>query len=532
MIHLHFSRKYIVSIFVLLLASLGAGLPPANLAPVPATSVDSISPAELRTHLKFLTSEELGGRYTLSPNFAIVARYLATQLESYGFQGAGDHGDFLQHFTVISTKPDMEKTSLSITDQGQTTNYSFGDFYTSPGGGDGKVEGQLVFAGGGISSPSQHHDDYANLDVKGKIVLLANITPEGVDASRLQRNESGERAAIAHGAAGVLRIPPQRFIEFMKSPGFKERFGSREDVHLAQGSENHMPVLALSPALAEKLLTSIGLSLKKVQEAERDHTALAVKVTTISVSMNVVYQQRQVITQNVVGRLEGTDPQLKKEYVIFSAHYDHLQANDKGEIYPGADDDGSGTTSVLAIAHAMALDRPKRSILVMFHAGEELGLLGSEYNTDYAPAVPLDNVLADLNIDMIGRSKPPGDEERLDLHLTDANTIYLVGSNRISKELHKISEQTNSEYARLKLDYYYNDPSNPERIYFRSDHWNYAKHGIPVIFYFDGTHVDYHKPTDTIDKIDFDKMTRVARLVFETGWRLANLDHHLARDSN
>ena len=187
---------------------------------------------------------------------------------------------------------------------------------------------------------------------------------------------------------------------------------------------------------------------------------------------------------------------------------------------------------MLAIAHAMALDRPKRSILVIFHAGEELGLLGSEYNTDYAPAVPLENVLADLNIGMIGRSKPPGDEERLDAHLSDANTIYLVGSNRLSKELHKISEDTNSQYQKLKLDYYYNDPGNPERIYYRSDHWNYAKHGIPVIFYFDGIHVDYHKPTDTVDKIDFAKMTSVARLVFETGWRLANLDHHLARDVN
>jgi Zn-dependent M28 family amino/carboxypeptidase len=208
-----------------------------------------------------------------------------------------------------------------------------------------------------------------------------------------------------------------------------------------------------------------------------------------------------------------------------------LQTDDKGAIYPGADDDGSGTTSVLTIAHAMALQRPKRSVLVIFHAGEELGLLGSKYNTDYSPAVPLDHIIADLNIDMIGRSRPVDDHEKLDEHLTDTNTIYLVGSNRISTELHKISEETNSDYQKLKLDYYYNDPANPERIYYRSDHWNYAKHNIPVIFYFDGTHVDYHKTTDTIDKIDFDKMTKVARLVFETGWRLANLDHDLAKDT-
>jgi len=245
--------------------------------------------------------------------------------------------------------------------------------------------------------------------------------------------------------------------------------------------------------------------------------------------MSIAAQQTRSATQNVAGILEGSDPQLKNEYVVFSAHYDHLKTGPNGEIYHGADDDGSGTTAVLAIAHAMSLDRPKRSILVIFHAGEELGLLGSEYNTDYAPVVPLDKMVADLNIDMIGRSKPEGDTAKDDEHLTDANTVYLVGSNRISAELHQLSEETNAQFQKMKLDYYYNDPNNPERIYFRSDHWNYAKHGVPIIFYFDGTHVDYHKPTDTVDKIDFTKMTQITRLVFETGWRIANLDHRLAK---
>ena len=185
----------------------------------------------------------------------------------------------------------------------------------------------------------------------------------------------------------------------------------------------------------------------------------------------------------------------------------------------------------------MSANVPQTAGLPMYdppelHAGEELGLLGSEYNTDFSPAVPLEKIVADLNIDMIGRSKPLGDKASEDEHLTDANTVYLVGADRISKELHKLSEQTNSDYQKLNLDYHYNDPANPERIYFRSDHWNYAKHGIPVIFYFDGTHVDYHKPTDTVNKIDFTKLTNVTRLVFETGWRIANLDHRLAKTTN
>ena len=178
----------------------------------------------------------------------------------------------------------------------------------------------------------------------------------------------------------------------------------------------------------------------------------------------------------------------------------------------------------------MSLERPKRSIYVIFHSGEELGLLGSEYNSDYGHVIPLEKMAVDLNIDMIGRSKSPGDTLPLDEHLTAADTIYLVGANRISTELNQLSEKTNADTEKLKIDYYYNDPNNAERIYFRSDHWNYAKHGVPIIFYFDGTSVDYHQPTDTVDKIDFDKMSRVTKLVYSTGWRIANLDHPLKKD--
>ena len=496
------------------------------LPPVPST-VDSITPGELRMHLQFLASEELGGRYTLSPNFAIAARYLASHLEAYGFKGAGDHGGFLQTFQVISAKPDTAKSALELTIKGKPTSYHFGDFYIPAEGGNGEVQGQVVFVGAGISSPSQHHDDYAGLDVKGKIVFLVPGMSQGLDISKLDDNERGQGAARAHGAIGILQLPQQRFLELMKNKGFQERAASRESVRLARNAEGSLPTLTLGPSLAEGLLAAYRMDVKSAYDVNRKQDAQA-KNLDITAKMTVAQQLTHSTTQNVAGILEGTDPVLKQEYVVFSAHYDHLKTGPGGEIYPGADDDGSGTTSVLTIAHALSMERPKRSVLVMFHAGEELGLLGSEYNTDYAPVVPLKQMVADLNIDMIGRSKLPGDNALQDEHLTDANTVYLVGSNRISQELHQLSEETNSQFQKMKLDYYYNDPNNPERIYFRSDHWNYAKHGIPIIFYFDGTSVDYHRPTDTIDKIDFTKMTKVARLVFETGWRIANLDHRLA----
>jgi Peptidase family M28 len=507
--------------------AISAGAAPPNLPPVPNT-VDSITPTELRMHLQFLASDELGGRYTLAPNFAIAARYLATRLESYGFRGAGDQGGFLQTFEVVAVKPDAPNCALTLTIGDKTSNHPFGDFVLSGATGTGSAAGSVVFVGAGISSRSQKHDDYAGLDVKDKVVLIAPGTPPGIDSSKLGPAEQGEAAARGHGAVGVLQIPPQRIADFMRNKGFAERAAGRESVQLARESEGKLPSITLGPDLADKILALAGLDLKAVYNAA-GKKPLTPQALGASVRIDVVVQQARSTTQNVAGILEGTDPQLKNEYVIFSAHYDHLKTGTDGRIFPGADDDGSGTTAVLAIARAMSLNRPKRSVLVMFHAGEELGLLGSEYNTDYAPAVPLDKMVVDLNIDMIGRSKPSGDENSLDEHLTGPNSVYLVGSNRISKELHELSEETNAQFQQMKLDYYYNDPNNPERIYYRSDHWNYAKHGVPIIFYFDGTHVDYHRPTDTVDKIDFTKLTQVTRLVFETGWRIANLDHRLSK---
>ncbi|HZU22223.1 MAG TPA: M28 family peptidase, partial [Terriglobales bacterium] len=370
---------------------------------------------------------------------------------------------------------------------------------------------------------------YANLDVHGKVVLFAAGVPQGVDDARLSPEEEGERAARAHGAVGVLTLLPARFANAMRA-GQGRAFGARPRVSLAKDSEDSLPGMALTPDVANKLLALASTDVEKVLSAVEAGSALEPKALEAQAEIKIAVEATRTTTQNVVAVLPGTDARLKDEYVAFSAHYDHLQTNAQGKIYPGADDDGSGTTSVLTIAHALALHPARRSVFIIFHAGEELGLLGSRYNTDYAPAVPLKNIVADLNIDMIGRSKPAGDSEEKDKNLTDPGTIYLVGADRISKELNAISEATNQKFEKLNLNYLYNDPRNPERIYYRSDHWNYAKHGVPIIFYFDGTHVDYHQPSDTIDKIDFNKMSRVARLVYETGWQLLNMDHRLAID--
>ncbi len=234
---------------------------------------------------------------------------------------------------------------------------------------------------------------------------------------------------------------------------------------------------------------------------------------------------KKVDTENVIAIIEGSEK--PEEYVVISAHLDHVGV-DNGEIYNGADDDGSGTVAMLEIAQAFkkAVKRgkgPKRSIVFLHVTGEEKGLLGSKYYTDTDPIYPLENTVVNLNIDMIGRIDPTRKAKNRDY-------IYLIGSDHDSKDLHNLSEQTNKETLNMTLDYRFNDKNDPNRFYFRSDHYNFAKNGIPIIFYFTGTHEDYHKPTDTVDKIEFDLLELRTKLIFYTAWNIANRGERLVVD--
>jgi Zn-dependent M28 family amino/carboxypeptidase len=243
-------------------------------------------------------------------------------------------------------------------------------------------------------------------------------------------------------------------------------------------------------------------------------------------SFNVNAKIDRAITQNVVGVIEGVDPILKKEYVAVGAHYDHIGISKNAEgdrIFNGADDDGSGTVATLAIAGALAKspERPKRSIIFVWHAGEEKGLWGSEFFTSN-PTVPMEQIVTQLNIDMIGRSKKQGDNNPANRDLTGPNELYVIGSKMMSTDLGNLSEEVNNSYLKLAFNYKYDDPNDSERFFYRSDHFNYAKRGVPIIFYFSGVHEDYHGLADTADKIDYQKMEKVARTVFAMMWKLAN----------
>jgi Zn-dependent M28 family amino/carboxypeptidase len=228
-------------------------------------------------------------------------------------------------------------------------------------------------------------------------------------------------------------------------------------------------------------------------------------------------QEEKLTSSNVLAYIEGSDPVLSKEVVIITAHYDHIGV-DHGVVYNGADDDGTGTVALLELAEAFMEAKkngegPKRSVLIMPVSGEEKGLLGSDYYSSH-PVIPLENTVADLNIDMIGRNDIA--------HEKDTNYIYIIGSNMLSNDLHDVNERANNKYTQLKLDYKFNSLSDPNQFYYRSDHYNFAKHSIPVIFYFSGVHEDYHQPTDDVEKIIFSKTEKVALLVFFTAWDLSN----------
>ncbi len=495
----------------------------------PAASVDSINETELRMHLEFLSSREVGGRYTLSSGIKVAARYLASRLKSYGYRGAMPDGSFFQPFEVVTTKPDAEKSTLTLSAGGASETLAYGDFATLSDG-TGTASGPIVFAGYGISSPTLKHDDYAGLDVKGKIVFTVPGNPSGLDSSKVKDGEKGAAAARAHGAVAQLTLPSFQYAAFFKTAEAKTYILNDEGMSLNSGQAASIPSAIIPLESAAKIVGPLGLPVDKLFEKAKKGERLDPKPLDATASLTIEMKRSSQQAENVVAILDGGDPKLRDEYVSVSAHYDHLKTDDSGEIYPGADDDGSGTAAVLTIARAFALQRPQRSVLVVFHAGEEIGLLGSEYNADISPVVPLDRIVVNLNIDMIGRSRVAGDDDPRDKELTDANSIYLIGADKLSKELNKISEQTNDDTVKMRLDYAYNDPNHPQRFYYRSDHWNYAKHGIPVIFYFSGVHRDYHRTTDTIDKIDFGKMTKVTRFVFATGWRIANLDHRLTVD--
>ncbi|MDX6614395.1 MAG: hypothetical protein QOD75_3581 [Blastocatellia bacterium] len=494
-----------------------------------ARGADQITAAQLKDYLSFIASDEMEGRDTPSRGLDTTARFLAMNLSRWGLKPAGDDGYF-QRITLVRNQLDAPATHAEINGQ----RFNFGEDFL-PNAVGATLEGPLVYVGHGWVIKSKDIDAYKGIDVKDKIVVVfGEGLPKGVSQADLKgtRGEDWANPAMyaqRHGAKGVLAIPD--FSMLLNWDRTRQRATTRGTtvVEKFQTQTNPaMPSVWLSLRMATALFQ--GEKFEATNLLNRGILGEAVEPFELSagkkVGFTIAVKTEKIPTQNVVAIFEGSDPVLKSEYVALGAHYDHVGIGvplNGDAIYNGADDDGSGTTALLAMAEALAhaKTRPKRSVLFVWHAGEEKGLWGSRYFTEY-PTIPLDRIVTQLNIDMIGRSKKEGDTNPRNRDLAGANQIYVIGSKMMSTELGELTDTVNKTYLNLEYNYRYDDPADPNRFFFRSDHYNYARKGIPIVFFFDGVHEDYHRPGDSPDKIDYPKMEKITRTIYMTLWEVAN----------
>lgn len=475
-------------------------------------SVDS-----MRTWLTYLSSDDLEGRGTFSEGLGLAASYIADQLKEGGVAPGGDHGGYFQRVSVLGIR-NSGRSSLTIEVKGQTRTFREGEGISFPK----FTGGQRTFTLDQVEFLGYNPNSAKASDYKGKAVVWLDYA----DPTTITAAEEGGIAAV---------FTP----DYRPTPtGITGPAASLPDFVTSQRLDlPRMPGLSVNTDLMNFLFSASDTKYDEIQtrsNRKQDLKTFTLKGVKLTFNIEPNYQVISTqFTRNVVGIVEGSDPKLKSTYVAFGAHYDHLgytqgqlYGGTTDRIYNGADDDGSGTTALIGLARAFAQGpRQKRSLVFTWHAGEELGLFGSRYFADNPPAAigNINNIVAQLNIDMIGRNK--------DNKASESNTIYAVGADRISTELHNILIDANAGMARpLSLNFEMNDPSDSERIYYRSDHFSYASKGIPIIFFFSGLHPDYHEVTDTVDKIDFDKIARVGQLVYEIGRRVANQDSAPVKD--
>jgi hypothetical protein len=492
-------------------------------------NVNSITQAQLRDWLTFIASDELEGRDTPSKGLDIAAKYIASHLANWGILPGAGEGTYFQKFPL--KRSHIVASDSKLTANGQAFEYGK-DFLSSITAA--KLNGaKVVFAGHGWVVKSKNINAYQGIDVKDKIVVVINSLPKGVTFGDLKGPPGGDWMSPAfygqsNGAKAIIN-----FATFGNLANWEgSRWTQSEKGSYDYGNQPPLikiPTITASPRVLATLLAGEKLTATNIFNRIQSGEALDpfVLKPEKTIDLSIATKEETVYTQNVVGILEGSDPVLKKEYVVVGAHYDHVGMNPfmpgPDKIFNGADDDGSGTVAVMAIAKAFAEGtRPKRSMLFIWHAGEEKGLWGSAYFADN-PTVPISSIITQLNIDMIGRYQNPGDENHpQNKDLPKPGEIFTIGASMMSTELGQIADTVNKSFLSLKFDLTYDAADHPEQYFYRSDHFNYAKKGIPIIFFMDGSHQDYHQVSDHIDKINFEAMEKVTKTIFATGWELSN----------
>jgi Peptidase family M28 len=571
-------------------------------------NADSITQDELRIALYFLASDPMEGRNLPSRGFDTAALYIASRLAEWGLKPGGSSTNtdgplqpYLMPFELVTKQVIAESAKASLTAPAgggrggrgaagggrgtnsgpRTTDFEYSKDWTVPAGGRGAppleafdAEGKLVFAGNGYVIHKNNIDPYQGLDVHGKIIVIAGLPPElaaqqgGRGGGGRGANPLGEACKDfltpeeyggQNGAVAVVHIANFQQLQALENPNAAVGPVGGGGGRGLNGPNYQPPKLRAPEACPTVPSITAGLAMtddifqgEKKNGAEIFYAAGSnAKQDSFDLNaaktlkLHVPVKSESGHAENVVGILEGSDPVKKNEFVVISAHLDHIGLSaplpNGHNVNNGADDDGSGSVGVLAMAHSFVEGaakgmRPARSIIFLWNAGEEKGLWGSQYFAEYPPVDPA-RIVADLNIDMIGRTKGPGFTDSDPTHvLVNPGEVLLIGPNISSDDLEKTIETVNNSYQKLTLNHFYDATApdathdnlgpqpNGQRVFYRSDHYNFAKIGVPIAFFTTGLHPDYHRPTDTPDKIDYKEMQIISKTIAAVAWTLSTQD--------
>ncbi len=516
--------------------------------------LQSITIPDLESHLFFLASDELQGREAGKPGLEIAANYFAAQAKKIGLIAMDDNKDYSQSYIIEDNSCDQEASTISISSASGDSFIMDEDFYMiiPPLSEDLDFSGEVVFAGYGINSEKFNYNDFSEVEVKDKILLVMDRAPldesgtkskfDDYDWNNLQNFNNKYPYISSLGPKAIFLVfDPKSGHDCLSDidPAFPKYLSSSKSLKDTEDPNaffyNQIPKLVIIHRnVAEKILEGTGMDLSTLQNLiDNSLEPHSFPVPGKTVNFHLKVNKKETTTRNIFGIITGSDPTLKNEYVIYLAHFDHVGVDQTGDVYNGADDNASGSTALLEIAEAFMSqkNKTKRSIGFLWVSGEEIGLFGSKYYSDH-PIIPLNQTAAVINLDMVGRTRTPADTGTVmgsDLSIVGGDTIGVLGGLQ-SNILMNINKQT---LNRMKMtgDYTYNDPHHPDMYYFRSDHINFARHDIPDLCYSTGTHKDYHQPSDSPDKIDYQKLKKVTDFVFMVGYNIANYKGEIVVDN-
>lgn len=539
-------KKIIICLVIMLLIAM---VPVSLYSQKNQNSINQITSSDLESYVSFLASPLLKGRMNGEEGLDISAQYIGSQAKLLGLRPANGTSYF-QPYSVMKKSMDPSKTRIQIISNGNdTVTIKEPIFQLVPTGpSDFTLEGEVVFAGYGIKADKYKYNDFDNLKTEGKILLVMNRTPMSEDGKKSLFEEPAWSSGMSFQMKlTTLMYSKARAILFVSDP--KSKFQSFEEsnpgivgylnsIMTLKGEKEEnintfmagMPkVIFIHRSVADTLLKGSGHSLEELQNIiDSTLQPHSFTITDKQLKITEVSLAEEKVLNNVAGYIEGSDPVLKNEIVIFSGHYDHIGTSGS-KVNAGADDNASGCAALLSMAEAFQSlkKKPLRSILFLWVSGEEIGLYGSKSYVDN-PLFPIEKTVADLNMDMIGRVKEVADSTD-DNPMTGPNSVFVISDSQ-SKELRSIADEIDRN-SPLDFDYSLSGRDHPLQLFARSDHYNFVKKDIPILCFTTGLHTDYHTPRDVVEKIDFKKMEMVTRTMYEIGLTVANRKTRLVVDN-